>query len=136
MCIKHLTIIINKSSIRLSFELFLIIFEMRPDKKKKVHHDSRKKAEKAKQTTLSEQGQTKESVEKVQDVVGAKVDDKDPPKDEKSIKGRSTKVVEEKPPKNISSNWTKFEIPSSDEDENEDTLTGLNFNFVLENKGL
>ena len=109
---------------------------MRPDKKKKVHHDSRKKAEKAKQTTLSEQGQTKESVEKVQDVVGAKVDDKDPPKDEKSIKGRSTKVVEEKPPKTISSNWTKFEIPSSDEDENEDTLTGLNFNFVLENKGL
>ena len=51
---------------------------MRPDKKKKVHHDSRKKAEKAKQTTLSEQGQTKESVEKVQDVVGAK-DDGNPP---------------------------------------------------------
>ena len=114
---------------------------MRPDKKKKQHHDSRKKAEKARQASAPDEvgqdpGTTSGSG------IGAKqdssVEESTPTsRDEKSSKesSKSTKVVEQKPPKNISSNWTKYEIPSSDEDDSEETSTGLNFNFVLENAG-
>jgi hypothetical protein len=45
------------------------------------------------------------------------------------------KVAEPKPPKNISSNWTKYEIPSEDEGEGEETMTGLSFSYALENAG-
>ena len=37
--------------------------------------------------------------------------------------------------RNISSNWTKYEIPSEDEDEAEATMTGDDFNYVLETTG-
>ena len=114
---------------------------MRPDKKKKQHHDSRKKAEKARQASAPDEvgqdpGTTSGSG------YGAKqdsVEESTPtPRDEKSSKesSKATKVVEQKPPKNISSNWTKYEIPPSDEEDSEGTSTGLNFNFVLENAGI
>ena len=113
---------------------------MRPDKKKKQHHDSRKKAEKARQASApGEVGQDPGTTSG--SGIGAKQDslvEESTPRDEKSSKesSKATKVVEQKPPKNISSNWTKYEIPSSDEEDSEGTSTGLNFNFVLENAGI
>ena len=117
---------------------------MRPDKKKKQHHDSRKKAEKARQASApGEVGQDPGTTSGSGSGIGAKqdssVEESTPTsRDEKSSKesSKSTKVVEQKPPKNISSNWTKYEIPSSDEEDSEGTSTGLNFNFVLENTGI
>ena len=114
---------------------------MRPDKKKKQHHDSRKKAEKARQASApGEVGQDPGTTSG--SGIGAKqesIEQSTPTsRDEKSSKesSKATKVVEQKPPINISSNWTKYEIPSSDEEDSEDTSTGLNFNFVLENAGI
>jgi hypothetical protein len=104
---------------------------MRPDKKKKQHHDSRKCKEKALKPETSTKSE--ENVENETSTLAENVEDV-PEKELKSSKDRQ-KTVEEKPPKNISSNWTKFEIPSEDEDENEETMTGLNFNFAIENAG-
>ena len=115
---------------------------MRPDKKKKQHHDSRKKAEKAKQGLASAEVGEGSGIGAKQDAVEESTStptstSTSTPCDEKSSKEslKSTKLVESKPPKNISSNWTKYEIPSSDEDDSEVASTGLNFNFVLENAG-
>ena len=113
---------------------------MRPDKKKKQHHDSRKKAEKARQASAPD-GVGQDPGTTSGSGIGAKqesIEESTPTsRDEKSSKesSKATKVVEQKPPKNISSNWTKYEIPSSDEEDSEGTSTGLNFNFVLENAG-
>jgi len=48
---------------------------------------------------------------------------------------KSEKVIVEKPPKNISSNWTKFEIPSDEENYDDINMSGVDFKFALENAG-
>lgn len=57
-----------------------------------------------------------------------------PPKDVvKSVKVVTT--TSEKPPKNISTNWTRFEIPSDDENGDESNMSGMDFKLALENAG-
>ena len=108
---------------------------MRPDKKKKQHHDSRKRAEKARE---GQAGHAEASVKAETNQNTAEeceqpttTSESEPPK---SCKER-VKKIEEKPAKNISSNWTKYEIPSDDENEEDSATTGINFNFALENAG-
>ena len=111
---------------------------MRPDKKKKQHHDSRKRAEKAREgqaahAEASEKAETNQNTaeECDQPTPSNTTSESEPPK---SCKDR-VKKIEEKPAKNISSNWTKYEIPSEDEIEEDSATTGINFNFALENAG-
>ena len=109
---------------------------MRPDKKKTRHHDSQKCANKAKL----------KAAEKAR---------KAPNKSEKAIKGleegannsgtRDSEVHDSGvhavdgrdvsdssySKRQVTSNWTKYEIPSSDEEEG--AVTGPDFHFVLEN---
>ena len=110
---------------------------MRPDKKKKQHHDSRKRAEKAREGQAGHaEGSVKaetnqNTAEECEQTSPSNPSESEPPK---SCKDR-VKKVEEKPAKNISSNWTKYEIPSEDENEEDSATTGINFNFALENAG-
>ena len=110
---------------------------MRPDKKKKQHHDSRKRAEKAREgqaghAEASVKAETNQNTaEECEQTSPSNPSESEPPK---SCKDR-VKKVEEKPAKNISSNWTKYEIPSEDENEEDSATTGINFNFALENAG-
>jgi len=109
---------------------------MRPDKKKKQHHDSRKRAEKSRENVPGRSEPEPESNPQQEETEDNKVSarNEEPSKEVKS-KVKDAKVIEEKPLKNISSNWTKYELPSEDEDEEAGTMTGLNFNFALENAG-
>ena len=110
---------------------------MRPDKKKKQHHDSRKRAEKAREgqaghSEVSVKAEPpKNSDEESEQTAPSNSSNVEPPKSSKD----RVKKVEEKPAKNISSNWTKYEIPSEDENEQDCATTGVNFNFALENAG-
>ena len=110
---------------------------MRPDKKKKQHHDSRKRAEKSREGAPGGKPESElESNPQQEETEDNKLSatNEEPSKEVKS-KAKEPKVIEEKPLKNISSNWTKYELPSEDEDEEDGTMTGLNFNFALENAG-
>jgi len=103
---------------------------MRPDKKKKDYNKGKKPAEK-----------TPEVPPQPLPKVDPKPDPEpgqgeiETPKPAETKSGKRVKVVEEKPPNNISSNWTKFEIPSDEENEAESSMTGLSFEYALENAG-
>ena len=115
----------------------LLESKMRPDKKKKQHHDSRKRAEKSREGAPGGKPESElESNPQQEETEDNKLSatNEEPSKEVKS-KAKEPKVIEEKPLKNISSNWTKYELPSEDEDEEDGTMTGLNFNFALENAG-
>ena len=92
---------------------------MRPDKKKTRHHDSVKCENKAKAKAAEKAKKEGKTSNKTQ---------------EKSEKpSTSTQFVQsEYQNRKVESNWTKYEIPSS-EDENEIAATGPDFQFVLEN---
>ena len=111
---------------------------MRPDKKKTRHHDSVKCEAKAKQKAAEKskkdeksQKQKKQQDESSKDKIPENINKLD------NIPGASSvsdKVFNEKDPKyakrSVTSNWTKYEIPS--DDENQDTATGPEFQFVME----
>ena len=134
---------------------------MRPDKKKKVHHDSQKaknralassnsasKDEKAKlqkntsitststklpeafNDSLSKKELTSsktESKEKLVDNDGTVSSSDDTNEDNSVHRDYSRRKIE--------SNWTKYVMPHSDDEESEEeaTMTGLDFSYVLEN---
>ena len=109
---------------------------MRPDKKKTRHHDSmkceakakQKAAENAKKVEKSQKQKTKQKEEDLKDVEEA---------DDVVEAAVSTKEVAHinKDPKyakrSVTSNWTKYELPSDDENPNE-FGTGPEFQFVME----
>ena len=113
---------------------------MRPDKKKTRHHDSVKCEAKAKQKAAekSKKDEKSQKQKKQQDERDeSSKDDKIPENKVENIPGASSvsdKVFNEKDPKyakrSVTSNWTKYEIPS--DDENQDTATGPEFQFVME----
>ena len=134
---------------------FMLEITMRPDKKKKVHHDSQKAKNRAlasantavsdkpkpkktghgnqTQSKLDEAGSSKslicESAANLKDIdnkVHAN-DQADEEEDSKSHKDYSRRIIE--------SNWTKYAMPQSDSDnsEEETTMTGLDFNDVVQN---
>ena len=128
---------------------------MRPDKKKKVHHDSQKAKNRAlasanttvsdklkpkktghgnqTQSKLDEAGSSKSPIcdsaphlEDIDDRLHAN-DQAGEEEDSKSHKDYSRR--------NIESNWTKYAMPQSDSDnsDEETTMTGLDFNDVVKN---
>ena len=128
---------------------------MRPDKKKKVHHDSQKAKNRAlasantavsdkpkpkktghgnpTQSKLDEAGSSKSPIcdsaphlEDIDDKLHANEQAGDE-EDGKSHKDYSRR--------NIESNWTKYAMPQSDSDnsDEETTMTGLDFNDVVQN---
>ena len=113
---------------------------MRPDKKKTRHHDSVKCEAKAKQKAAekSKKDEKSQKQKKQQDERDeSSKDDKIPENKVENIPGASSvsdKVFNEKDPKyakrSVTSNWTKYEIPP--DDENQDTATGPEFQFVME----
>ena len=108
---------------------------MRPDKKKVRHHDSRKKAEEAKR--------------KAADKGKGKPTPQTQPADARGSEGvqgeDGTASTSEFGKRNITSNWTKYEIPSSDDesggggrlnsDGEEDPDTGERYADVLAGAG-
>lgn len=95
---------------------------MRPEKKKVRHHDSRKREQMAKEKEMKKSD--KDSTEITKDILVAKNEE------EPEIASSCSSTYKKR---NIVSNWTKYEIPSSDdeEDEDESSMTGLDFNYVL-----
>jgi len=116
---------------------------MRPDKKKTRHHDSLKCEAKAKQKaaekTKKEQKAAEQQVnKKVKDkVVAAEVGNLDVASNTSSSLFSTSssnfhqEVSEAYSHRKVSSNWTKYEIPSSGSDD--ESGTGPDYNFVLEN---
>ena len=120
---------------------------MRPDKKKTRHHDSmkceakakQKAAEKAKKDEKSQKQKKQQQDDKIQsEFKDVKVENEE----SKTVEGnvgassastsRTTSGTEAKYAKRgITSNWTKYEIPSDDEDENV-LATGPEFEFMVE----
>ncbi|XP_059095657.1 uncharacterized protein LOC131890341 isoform X2 [Tigriopus californicus] len=105
---------------------------MRPDKKQVRHHDSRKREEKAKAKTPgaakdSAQNAISNAVASAPGLVPAHYSQFDD----------SNHRIEKYARRNISSNWTKYEIPSSEEanSSEDEALTGLDFNLALESAG-
>ncbi len=98
---------------------------MRPDKKKNRHHDSLKCEAKAKQKAA-------EKAKKEQ----KQARPKQPAQPEAATVPEVTHQGGDRlySKRNISSNWTKYEIPSSDEEDAAEAhlATGPDFNFVLE----
>lgn len=128
---------------------------MRPDKKKKVHHDSQKAKNRAlasANTTVSDKSKPKktghgnQTQSKLDEAGSSKspicdsaphledIDDKlhanEQAGDEED--GKSHKDYSRR---NIESNWTKYAMPQSDSDnsDEETTMTGLDFNDVVQN---
>jgi len=131
---------------------------MRPDKKKKVHHDSvvKKKAALAKEAQKTGSGKEKENSNppQPQGVAPSASEDPSPspivPPTFKGVRETGDKLIneanqrylaaqtkEEEPKyakRNITSNWTKFELPSSGDESGDDSIenmTGADFNYVL-----
>lgn len=116
---------------------------MRPDKKKTRHHDSLKCEAKAKQKaaekTKKEQKAAEQQVnKKVKDkLVAAEVGNLDVASNTSSSLFSTSssnfhqEVSEAYSHRKVSSNWTKYEIPSSGSDD--ESGTGPDYNFVLEN---
>ena len=123
---------------------------MRPDKKKTRHHDSmkceakakQKAAEKAKQDEKSQKQKNKQQQDKAQndakdvkllDNVESKtsaeenVDASSASTSKTTTSGTEAKYAK----RGITSNWTKYEIPSDDEEENV-LATGPEFQFMVE----
>ena len=107
---------------------------MRPDKKKVRHHDSRKKAEEAKRKA-ADKGKGKPTPQtRPADARGSE-----------GVQGEDgTASTSEFGKRNITSNWTKYEIPSSDDesgggrlnsDGEEDPDTGERYADVLAGAG-
>ena len=121
---------------------------MRPDKKKTRHHDSmkceakakQKAAEKAKKDEKSQKQKKQQQDDKVQsetkDVkvenIEGKTVEKNTEASAASASRTTTSGAEAKYAKRgITSNWTKYEIPSDDEDENV-LATGPEFEYMVE----
>ena len=111
---------------------------MRPDKKKVRHHDSRKKAEEAKRKA-ADKGRGKPTPQsQPADVRGSQQNLEEGDRDRAASTSEFGK-------RNITSNWTKYEIPSSDDDESgggqlnsdgeEDPDTGERYADVLAGAG-
>lgn len=128
---------------------------MRPDKKKKVHHDSQKAKNRAlasANTTVSDKlkpkktGHGNQTQSKLDEACSSKspicdsaphledIDDKLHANDQAGEEedGKSHKDYSRR---NIESNWTKYAMPQSDSDnsDEETTMTGLDFNDVVQN---
>ena len=121
---------------------------MRPDKKKNRHHDSVKCENKAKQKA-SEKAKKEEKSQhqkKQQQPSGAITKDKNETSSSSKNENFSTttdntpkeEVIEKTIPspkyskRIVTSNWTKYEIPSDDEDNGDVFATGPEFQFVIE----
>ena len=121
---------------------------MRPDKKKNRHHDSVKCENKAKQKA-SEKAKKEEKSQhqkKQQQPSGAITKDKNETSSSSKNENFSTtidntpkeEVIEKTIPdpkyskRSVTSNWTKYEIPSDDEDNGDVFATGPEFQFVIE----
>ena len=128
---------------------------MRPDKKKKVHHDSQKAKNRAlasANNTVSDKSKPKKTGHgnlthsKLDEAGSSKspicdsashlgdIDDKLHANDQAAEEedGKSHKDYSRR---NIESNWTKYAMPQSDSDnsDEETTMTGLDFNDVVQN---
>ena len=108
---------------------------MRPDKKKVRHHDSRKKAAEAKRKAADKEGGKQTPQSQPADARGSRqnLEEEDRPASPSEFSKR-----------NITSNWTKYEIPSSDDesgggglnsDGEEDPNTGESYADVLAGAG-
>ena len=133
--------IYKSSSVPKSHSIMIgsLFSDMRPDKKKVRHHDSKKSEAKAKAklgqkaAAAAKSGGNSSSSHK-QDSDGAAAAAvaaaaaAAPQDQERSEFGR----------RNIVSNWTKYELPSSEEeyDSDENAKTGQDFNFVIQNAGM
>jgi len=130
---------------------------MRPDKKKKVHHDSVVKKKAALEKEAKKTGKEKENSnppESPEESGEAAPPSAAPaplaPPTFKGVRETGDKLIteanqrylaaqtkEEEPKyakRNITSNWTKFELPSSGDESGDETLenmTGADFNYVL-----
>ena len=128
----------------------LQITTMRPDKKKTRHHDSLKCEAKAKQKAAEKAKKEQKAAEVVNKKVKSKAIEVAPSHEVGSLAVVSASSLAGTPTtsstsshhqeseayshRKVTSNWTKYEIPSSsdDNDENE-SGTGPDYNFVLEN---
>ena len=96
---------------------------MRPDKKKVRHHDSRKREEKAKAKASSSEPSKAPSK------------NQSPPPRDGDVDDNSEEVDARYKKRSVSNNWTKYEIPSSSEDDEGPAMTGEDFNVVLQGAG-
>ena len=93
---------------------------MRPDKKKTRHHDSRKREAKAKgKLEEKEKGKGKQTEERER-------------REENEGEGKEDTRYGRR---NVESNWTKYEISSEEEDEEEMARTGEDFEYALQSAG-
>ena len=115
---------------------------MRPDKKKNRHHDSVKCENKAKQKA-SEKAKKEEKSQNNQKKQSAPTKDQETSSSKNENVSTNTSTPEEEvfekrlpDPKyskrSVTSNWTKYEIPSDDDDNSDECGTGPEFQFVME----
>ena len=111
---------------------------MRPDKKKTRHHDSQKCANKAKLKAAEKAKKSPNKSEKPNKGHDAEVNDEGTQNSETYVYDSGAHAIDTSAvqgtsysKRQVTSNWTKYEIPSSDEDEG--AVTGPDFHFVLEN---
>ncbi len=106
--------------------MIFVLPEMRPDKKKTRHHDSRKREAIAKEKIAKSKNPHDTGRKGAETAQAAEVG---PTGDDD---GRYSK-------RNICSNWTKYEVSSEDEESGSDdvghSMTGEDFNYVLQNAG-
>ena len=108
---------------------------MRPDKKKVRHHDSRKKAAEAKRKAADREEKGKRPSQPEDAACGSRRQDLG--------EGEGATPASEFGKRNITSNWTKYEIPSSDDEAGgrlnsegeEDPNTGESYADVLAGAG-
>lgn len=121
---------------------------MRPDKKKTRHHDSLKCEAKAKQKAAEKAKKEQKAAEVVNKKVKSKAIEVEPSHEVGSLAVASASSLAGTPTtsstsshhqeseayshRKVTSNWTKYEIPSSSDD-NDESGTGPDYNFVLEN---
>ncbi len=111
---------------------------MRPDKKKTRHHDSRKREAAAKSKLAGESSSSAATKAKGK----GSSSDRAPEEEEGSHSEEKQEDVgdDRYSKRKVQSNWTKYEIPSSegeddegDDEEDEREMTGPDFNYVLQN---
>ena len=100
---------------------------MRPDKKKVRHHDSRKSEAKAKSKQAAVAAKKPNSSSSARESPAREVSDSEDDAGEKEEEAESRFGK-----RNVSSNWTKYEIPSSGDEGEESAMTGEDYNDVLQ----
>ena len=125
---------------------------MRPDKKKKLHHDSQKAKNRAlassnnsekisgksRQSTITQSSNSTNAP--VEDAIGPckvdvlSIDNQN--ENENDALNTERNLPKDYSKRKIESNWTKYELPPTDSDhseQEEEVMTGLDFNYVIQN---